>query len=431
MDIVYTNYTLSSPFNNVKDEVMTRAVRVKKAITEKLQKHLSFKEEVKNDVSTVEKENESDSLKEKLIGLIHQGKVEAKVKRMVLYTKDLADKNARILEKTFGTLKDIKEEDIKVENPTVSPSGVISDSWDNVSVKEEPIVNETKVEENMPVKPVDKVEEPKENVLAEESNEDVYQPQEETKIEVKEPETVNDNSLDFSFPNSWTSENENDEVKVNDTPKSLIPTNSLTDGLSAMLSRNLKPEPVASKIDIEIPKPTFEAEKEETLSSSSVLAKVKMTKDRLRDEQAKNAVLTSRVDSLEAKNSESKDKIRVLEAFIKDVVKENGRLTSENTQLSGEVKKLKTNVEALSDTNKRINDDQRKVRQEESSKYIAEIASLKEQFAKEKEELRIEYTQKLESSKASHKKAMEEVYRTLSEALGEPVKGDDDYQKVA
>ena len=431
MDIVYTNYTLSSPFNNVKDEVMTRAVRVKKAITEKLQKHLSFKEEVKNDVSTVEKENESDSLKEKLIGLIHQGKVEAKVKRMVLYTKDLADKNARILEKTFGTLKDIKEEDIKVENPTVSPSGVISDSWDNVSVKEEPIVNETKVEENMPVKPVDKVEEPKENVLAEESNEDVYQPQEETKIEVKEPETVNDNSLDFSFPNSWTSENENDEVKVNDTPKSLIPTNSLTDGLSAMLSRNLKPEPVASKIDIEIPKPTFEAEKEETLSSSSVLAKVKMTKDRLRDEQAKNAVLTSRVDSLEAKNSESKDKIRVLEAFIKDVVKENGRLTSENTQLSGEVKKLKTNVEALSDTNKRINDDQRKVRQEESSKYIAEIASLKEQFAKEKEELRIEYTQKLESSKASHKKAMEELYRTLSEALGEPVKGDDDYQKVA
>ncbi len=431
MDTVYTNYTLSSPFNNVKDEVMTRAVRVKKAITEKLQKHLSFKEEVKNDVSTVEKENESDSLKEKLIGLIHQGKVEAKVKRMVLYTKDLADKNARILEKTFGTLKDIKEEDIKVENPTVSPSGVISDSWDNVSVKEEPIVNETKVEENMPVKPVDKVEEPKENVLAEESNEDVYQPQEETKIEVKEPETVNDNSLDFSFPNSWTSENENDEVKVNDTPKSLIPTNSLTDGLSAMLSRNLKPEPVASKIDIEIPKPTFEAEKEETLSSSSVLAKVKMTKDRLRDEQAKNAVLTSRVDSLEAKNSESKDKIRVLEAFIKDVVKENGRLTSENTQLSGEVKKLKTNVEALSDTNKRINDDQRKVRQEESSKYIAEIASLKEQFAKEKEELRIEYTQKLESSKASHKKAMEELYRTLSEALGEPVKGDDEYQKVA
>lgn len=431
MDTVYTNYTLSSPFNNVKDEVMTRAVRVKKAITEKLQKHLSFKEEVKNDVSTVEKENESDSLKEKLIGLIHQGKVEAKVKRMVLYTKDLADKNARILEKTFGTLKDIKEEDIKVENPTVSPSGVISDSWDNVSVKEEPIVNETKVEENMPVKPVDKVEEPKENVLAEESNEDVYQPQEETKIEVKEPETVNDNSLDFSFPNSWTSENENNEVKVNDTPKSLISTNSLTDGLSAMLSRNLKPEPVASKIDIEIPKPTFEAEKEETLSSSSVLAKVKMTKDRLRDEQAKNAVLTSRVDSLEAKNSESKDKIRVLEAFIKDVVKENGRLTSENTQLSGEVKKLKTNVEALSDTNKRINDDQRKVRQEESSKYIAEIASLKEQFAKEKEELRIEYTQKLESSKASHKKAMEELYRTLSEALGEPVKGDDDYQKVA
>lgn len=431
MDTVYTNYTLSSPFNNVKDEVMTRAVRVKKAITEKLQKHLSFKEEVKNDVSTVEKENESDSLKEKLIGLIHQGKVEAKVKRMVLYTKDLADKNARILEKTFGTLKDIKEEDIKVENPTVSPSGVISDSWDNVSVKEEPIVNETKVEENMPVKPVDKVEEPKENVLAEESNEDVYQPQEETKIEVKEPETVNDNSLDFSFPNSWTSENENNDVKVNDTPKSLIPTNSLTDGLSAMLSRNLKPEPVASKIDIEIPKPTFEAEKEETLSSSSVLAKVKMTKDRLRDEQAKNAVLTSRVDSLEAKNSESKDKIRVLEAFIKDVVKENGRLTSENAQLSGEVKKLKTNVEALSDTNKRINDDQRKVRQEESSKYIAEIASLKEQFAKEKEELRIEYTQKLESSKASHKKAMEELYRTLSEALGEPVKGDDDYQKVA
>ena len=431
MDTVYTNYTLSSPFNNVKDEVMTRAVRVKKAITEKLQKHLSFKEEVKNDVSTVEKENESDSLKEKLIGLIHQGKVEAKVKRMVLYTKDLADKNARILEKTFGTLKDIKEEDIKVENPTVSPSGVISDSWDNVSVKEEPIVNETKVEENMPVKPVDKVEEPKENVLAEESNEDVYQPQEETKIEVKEPETVNDNSLDFSFHNSWTSENENNDVKVNDTPKSLIPTNSLTDGLSAMLSRNLKPEPVASKIDIEIPKPTFEAEKEETLSSSSVLAKVKMTKDRLRDEQAKNAVLTSRVDSLEAKNSESKDKIRVLEAFIKDVVKENGRLTSENTQLSGEVKKLKTNVEALSDTNKRINDDQRKVRQEESSKYIAEIASLKEQFAKEKEELRIEYTQKLESSKASHKKAMEELYRTLSEALGEPVKGDDDYQKVA
>lgn len=431
MDTVYTNYTLSSPFNNVKDEVMTRAVRVKKAITEKLQKHLSFKEEVKNDVSTVEKENESDSLKEKLIGLIHQGKVEAKVKRMVLYTKDLADKNARILEKTFGTLKDIKEEDIKVENPTVSPSGVISDSWDNVSVKEEPIVNETKVEENMPVKPVDKVEEPKENVLAEESNEDVYQPQEETKIEVKEPETVNDNSLDFSFPNSWTSENENNDVKVNDTPKSLIPTNSLTDGLSAILSRNLKPEPVASKIDIEIPKPTFEAEKEETLSSSSVLAKVKMTKDRLRDEQAKNAVLTSRVDSLEAKNSESKDKIRVLEAFIKDVVKENGRLTSENTQLSGEVKKLKTNVETLSDTNKRINDDQRKVRQEESSKYIAEIASLKEQFAKEKEELRIEYTQKLESSKASHKKAMEELYRTLSEALGEPVKGDDDYQKVA
>lgn len=431
MDTVYTNYTLSSPFNNVKDEVMTRAVRVKKAITEKLQKHLSFKEEVKNDVSTVEKENESDSLKEKLIGLIHQGKVEAKVKRMVLYTKDLADKNARILEKTFGTLKDIKEEDIKVENPTVSPSGVISDSWDNVSVKEEPIVNETKVEENMPVKPVDKVEEPKENVLAEESNEDVYQPQEETKIEVKEPETVNDNSLDFSFPNSWTSENENNDVKVNDTPKSLIPTNSLTDGLSAMLSRNLKPEPVASKIDIEIPKPTFDAEKEETLSSSSVLAKVKMTKDRLRDEQAKNAVLTSRVDSLEAKNSESKDKIRVLEAFIKDVVKENGRLTSENAQLSGEVKKLKTNVETLSDTNKRINDDQRKVRQEESSKYIAEIASLKEQFAKEKEELRIEYTQKLESSKASHKKAMEELYRTLSEALGEPVKGDDDYQKVA
>lgn len=431
MDTVYTNYTLSSPFNNVKDEVMTRAVRVKKAITEKLQKHLSFKEEVKNDVSTVEKENESDSLKEKLIGLIHQGKVEAKVKRMVLYTKDLADKNARILEKTFGTLKDIKEEDIKVENPTVSPSGVISDSWDNVSVKEEPIVNETKVEENMPVKPVDKVEEPKENVLAEESNEDVYQPQEETKIEVKEPETVNDNSLDFSFPNSWTSENENNDVKVNDTPKSLIPTNSLTDGLSAMLSRNLKPEPVASKIDIEIPKPTFEAEKEETLSSSSVLAKVKMTKDRLRDEQAKNAVLASRVDSLEAKNSESKDKIRVLEAFIKDVVKENGRLTSENAQLSGEVKKLKTNVETLSDTNKRINDDQRKVRQEESSKYIAEIASLKEQFAKEKEELRIEYTQKLESSKASHKKAMEELYRTLSEALGEPVKGDDDYQKVA
>lgn len=431
MDTVYTNYTLSSPFNNVKDEVMTRAVRVKKAITEKLQKHLSFKEEVKNDVSTVEKENESDSLKEKLIGLIHQGKVEAKVKRMVLYTKDLADKNARILEKTFGTLEDIKEEDIKVENPTVSPNGVISDSWDNVSVKEEPIVNETKVEENMPVKPVDKVGEPKENVLAEESNEDVYQPQEETKIEVKEPETVNDNSLDFSFPNSWTSENENNDVKVNDTPKSLIPTNSLTDGLSAMLSRNLKPEPVASKIDIEIPKPTFEAEKEETLSSSSVLAKVKMTKDRLRDEQAKNAVLTSRVDSLEAKNSESKDKIRVLEAFIKDVVKENGRLTSENTQLSGEVKKLKTNVETLSDTNKRINDDQRKVRQEESSKYIAEIASLKEQFAKEKEELRIEYTQKLESSKASHKKAMEELYRTLSEALGEPVKGDDDYQKVA
>ena len=47
MDTVYTNYTLSSPFNNVKDEVMTRAVRVKKAITEKLQKHLSFKEEVK------------------------------------------------------------------------------------------------------------------------------------------------------------------------------------------------------------------------------------------------------------------------------------------------------------------------------------------------------------------------------------------------
>ena len=96
MDTVYTNYTLSSPFNNVKDEVMTRAVRVKKAITEKLQKHLSFKEEVKNDVSTVEKENESDvSVEALLVDLIIKNKCSLKeaIKLLNEENKDLSKKD--------------------------------------------------------------------------------------------------------------------------------------------------------------------------------------------------------------------------------------------------------------------------------------------------------------------------------------------------
>lgn len=437
MEAVYENQPLSLAFAEVKDDVMKRAVRVKTSVKEKINRFLTFIEakavstdDVKVEVTNEVNEISNEDLSELVNGVLSQKKVPAIVKRVVLYTKSLYDKVSRITEKTLSIKSNVINESVKVEEET---NNMVPDTWDKLSV--EPIVTEpVTIEEEVVPEVKEDVEEP----VGTELNLPVSEPETVTEEEVKEPDVVpsimpnEEQNLDFTLTNLKPLTEETDDKEVMPTlPDAEISVEQPTD-VNLDFLKSWNPTPVS-----ELENKPLEIEEKDPIdlipTQSAIMAKVKRARNELEDEKVKNASLQDKVQVLEGSNKDYKDKIGVLESFVKDVVKENSRLTSENSQLKIDKQKLEERVETVTSNSASELDRQTKSHAEEIAKLKDRIISIEEQHVAEKDRMNEDFARKIEISDKRHKEAMNALYSTISEALGESTQSEaeEEYTKAA
>ena len=442
MDIAanYSYKVISFDFEKVMDKLMTRAVRVKTTVKDKIEKNFtisgvgkqidevkenleskaseviqSSEVEVTNGVYDYKNEETVHALATKLDRLETQKKVLATVKRVVLYTKELANKNARIMNKWF-TKPSVVESVVPSiepisETPQVEPASmeqIVPDTWDKfptVEVAEPESISKEEPTIDTPI--VTNVEEPRE-------------------------------IPSFDFPTNWMPEIKKEEPEIEKT--------SITDRLNSMLNSNstnygmdtfTPPVEIDTPIDLGSKVVGFEStmpeEKEDSFSQTSAMARLVRIKNELKEKDLKIKILEDRIGVLNKSLNESTLKNRSYEMVNRDLSEKNRVLDSESNTVRQEFEQVKVEMKEKVDS--------------ETSKYSAmvvkyeaQIKELEERITtieREKEEALRDSDelgeQRLAKQKEQYEKQLRAVYSTISEVLGTNVKSEESegYAKAA
>lgn len=168
------------------------------------------------------------------------------------------------------------------------------------------------------------------------------------------------------------------------------------------------------------------------LTQAHVLARLRRINNTMSEKDSTIKGLTAKNEALKEEVVAGKEKIKGYEAVVSDLTARNSDLASQNERLSSRVAevesasnatiaKLEAKIAELTQSRTDENESSKKALTELKEKYASEMAEIKEKHA-------IELRQVSESKE----KQIQAIYATISEALGEPVSGDDyGYTKAA
>ena len=441
----------------VSEDLLTRAVRVKQAVKEKLgriysknlvseevaqpsvpvaeasdQKNEAPQEEAKGLESLIDlSEGNVAQLDSKITALQNQSGISHVVRRAVLFTSALKNKISRVTSKWFENVEKEDRTQIlpKVEYTNHLGGEVVPGTWDDkVEEKEEEVTPqfeipsfsvEPQVELPKEEKTVDLVPEPQaipmsglEPVIP------TMEPVVEPKVEMPVAEAV------ASAP----------EVEENVAPAVEMPqpesSQSIEDKIAAILNRKNEVAKVSEEPANEVADREMVSDSPQLANKTDVLARLHRFKNTLQERDAQIEKLSSKLSSANTALEEAKAKISSYETVLDDLTAECNSLTQANEQLTSKNSNIdagySTKIASLEDQLSELR--QSRTDEAESSKSV--IAELKAKHAQEIEELKAKHAQEIHDIEASKNKQINAIYATISEALGEPTYSDDESSKT-
>ena len=455
------------------NEVMSRAVRVKSAVRDKLERLYGKNAVVVNNnidavpVTQVEPVNEPlmdlseenmKLLNNKLNAMEVQGKVPYVSRRAVLFTKALVSKIEKVSSKWFKEMPRVEAVPSNVEpqvsapsEPAVEPSvelpkveitnhlggEVVPGTWDDVDTKEEmpnldfavPTIEPVSVVNETPVPPVDEpvvptelempaVEEP--SIPSEPVAEPVPEvPQVEMSVEEQEPKAE--------------AEYVNEPVPVAEE----VPNEEFVKEPIELSNEEVSVEPSlepVSQIEMPVEEPKVEPQTQHTESNMSIDDKISELLNRRPQEEQKEEVPNKEVSQ--------NDIVYKLTRFKKeneDAKRKLVSVTHENEELKEKYESMKRKYEETKEILKGITKEQRRMTSDydylkgnyESAKRT--IEELKEKHNEELNSLKRDQARQLREVNDANERKISAIYSTISEVLGETpsVDENDDYKRVA
>lgn len=168
------------------------------------------------------------------------------------------------------------------------------------------------------------------------------------------------------------------------------------------------------------------------LTQAHVLARLRRINNTMSEKDSTIKGLTAKNEALREEVVAGKEKIKGYEAVVSDLTARNSDLASQNERLSSRVAEVESASNAtIAKLEAKIAElTQSKTDESESSKKA--LAELKEKYASEMAEIKEKHAIELRQVSESKEKQIQAIYATISEALGEPVSGDDyGYTKAA
>lgn len=441
----------------VSEDIMTRAVRVKQAVKEKLGRIYSknhFSEEVAQpsvpvaEAPAVEQKSEEppvvvaglDSLIDlseenvtqldsKITALQSQKGVSHVVRRAVLFTSALKDKISRVTSKWF-------EKVVKEDRAAILPKVEYTNHLGGEVV---PNPLDSKVEEAVT---------PQFEVPSFSVEPQAEEPEEEKPADfVSEPQTIPMTGLEpVTEPEVELPTLEQAESVPNveePTPAVEMPrveqTQSIEDRIAAILSRKnetakvsepsevarVSEEPVSEEADREMV-----SANPQLASKADVVARLHRIKSTLQDRDAQIEKLSSKLDAANTALDEARTKISSYETVLDDLTAKCNSLTQANEQLSSKNADMDAGYNSrVANLEAQLNElRQSRSSEAESSKSV--IADLKLKHAQEIEELKAKHAQELQAVEDSKNKQISAIYATISDTLGESSYSEDESPKA-
>lgn len=168
------------------------------------------------------------------------------------------------------------------------------------------------------------------------------------------------------------------------------------------------------------------------LTQAHVLARLRRINNTMSEKDSTIKGLTAKNEALREEVVAGKEKIKGYEAVVSDLTARNSDLASQNERLSSRVAEVESASNAtIAKLEAKIAElTQSKTDESETSKKA--LAELKEKYASEMAEIKEKHAIELRQVSESKEKQIQAIYATISEALGEPVSGDDyGYTKAA
>lgn len=503
----------------ISQELMTRAVRVKSAVREKIGR--IYNNSVVNTVSVNEESKEIEptpevaeplfdfeeetlkALNDKLNALQIQGKVVSDTNRAVLFTKALVSKIEGVTARWFSVMPEVEDKSVVSELHSIGVTNqlggeAVPGTWDDVpenevtttkevelppvveptlevvptvepSVNETPVVpevvssNEPEVPNFMPSidelvpkvdseetdeyvpQPLDFVPEPK--VVLEEKNDFVPEPTlvgNETEMSVSsDSEEINnipsfeENTKEGGEVNTLENSTDSSDVSDKNETKSM----TIEEKIASLIQRrnaNYTDKTDSTEVTT-VSEETPSEEKDKAmradmpeLTQAHVLARLRRINNTMSEKDSTIKGLTAKNEALREEVVAGKEKIKGYEAVVSDLTARNSDLASQNERLSTRVAEVESASNAtIAKLEAKIAElTQLKTDESESSKKA--LAELKEKYASEMAEIKEKHAIELRQVSESKEKQIQAIYATISEALGEPVSGDDyGYTKTA
>ena len=465
-ELGYSFIDVNFEVQRIAKEMMTRAVRVKETVKEKLSRvynaFLASFNRVEGKIVEEEKKlNEvvepkggieflidlSDENLAKLSSVSKEkqnsDRIDTSNQRQVLFTGNLRSKVQNVSSKW------LKQDNNEVSNP------------EPVKAEETVPVNEVEkvipaswaaLEETPLVAPEEPKEEEKENdfvpsfnfgdVNEEETETSEEEPIENPEINIELPvlPTPNENVIEPTFTVNETGEVEpvqseisNEEYVAEPTPveekteePKEEPKMSAEDKIAELLNRAIaSKEEAEEKIE-----PTSEDDKtketpdksEDKPNQALIIARLQRIGKENKEKEAKISTLTEKVSGLESDNKELKSKLAKSEKDVADLTNKNAKLEEQVDKLDSANKTMEATYEEKMSSLKTKVEEMSKARREEHEAAKKKEEKIEENHAKEIERLKQAHADEISKLNDANERRIEAIYRAISEALGEPVK---------
>lgn len=459
----------------VSEDLLTRAVRVKQAVKEKLgriysKNHISEEAvqqsapvtevpvvEQKSDETQVEangleslidlSEDNVAELDSKITALQSQNGISHVVRRAVLFTGALKDKISRVTSKWFENIEKEDRTEIlpKVEYTNHLGGEVVPGTWDDkVEEKEEAVTPqfevpsfsvESQAEEPQEEKPADFVSEPQTIPMT--GLDAVTEPQIEAPV-VPTIEPVSESQAEAPAVEPTESVSKVEETTPT-VETSSTAAQSIEEKIAAILNR--KNEVVKTSEPSEVAKVSEESASEEAdremvssgpqlANKTDVVARLHRIRNTLQDKDAQIEKLSSKLSDTTTALDEARAKISGYETVLDDLTVKCNSLTQANEQLSSKNADMESSYSTKISGLEAQLSELKKSKSDEAETSKSAIAELKAKHAQEIEELKARHAKEIHDMEASKDKQINAIYATISEALGEPSYTDSENPKT-
>lgn len=380
-EMEYSFLELGEFAQTIKENIMNKAVRVKKTVAEKIKKvYVSFLEMSTKLVENIESGLEKliDLSDEKLKTLNDQisslSKPEIQTNKAVLFTGGLFSKIKAVTSNWFDKFQ-------KEDTPSLNEEDmVIPSSWDDIVPTNSIDAEEDKAVEEFVPEPT--------TLTAQE--------------EVTEPTNIY-NSEPFEMPSLFDGATDSVEQAV-EMPKVENPI-SIEERIAQLLNRT---ESTREEIE-ETP----------VISQSSIMAKIQRANNSMRDKEARISSLEGKLEAAKKEIDTQRTQINGYEAVVRDLTVKNNSLVTTNDTLNAKLGETESEYQSKIIVLEEQVENLTKSKQEETAALNNKIINMETSHSEEIKELKERHTREIESLKETNDRRIESIYRTISEALGE------------